>query len=97
MDKLLRTLYLCDYLGNPEFRTEILDLLNQGESVHGLERAIYTRSVGARRRRTTEQMEAISGALSALANVITAWNTQHIQCMARQMPEQLPPHRRSGT
>jgi TnpA family transposase len=90
LGKLLRTLYLCDYLGNPAFRTEILDLLNQGESVHSLERAIHTGSIGARRGRTTEQMAAISSALSLLANVIMAWNTQHIQGRARQMPEQFP-------
>ena len=40
LGKLLRTLYLCDYLGNPAFRAEILNLLNQGESVHSLEQAI---------------------------------------------------------
>jgi len=63
------TLYWCDYLGNPSFRTEVWDLLNQGESVHSLERAIHTRSIGAKRGRTTEQLAAISGALSLLANI----------------------------
>jgi TnpA family transposase len=29
LGKFLRTLYLCDYFGNPVFRTEILDLLNR--------------------------------------------------------------------
>jgi TnpA family transposase len=37
LGKLLRTVYLCDYLGNPSFRREILDLLNQGEAVHSLQ------------------------------------------------------------
>jgi hypothetical protein len=78
LGKLLRTLNLCDYLGNPSFRTEILNLLNQGESVHSLERAIHNGSIGAKRGRTTEQMAAISGALSLIANVVMAWNTQHI-------------------
>lgn len=32
LGKLLRTLYLYDFFGNPAFRTEILDLLNQGEA-----------------------------------------------------------------
>jgi TnpA family transposase len=40
LGKLLLTGYLCDYLGNPSFRREILDLLNQGEAVHSLLRAI---------------------------------------------------------
>ena len=81
---------MCDYLGNPSFRTEILNLLNQGESVHSLERAIHAGGIGARRGRTTEQLAAISGALSLLANVVMAWNTQQMQVLARQSPEQFP-------
>lgn len=90
LGKLLRTLYLCDYLGNPAFRTEILNLLNQGESVHSLERAIHTGGIGAKRGRTPEQMAAISGALSLLANILMAWNTQQMQAVIRQTPEQFP-------
>jgi TnpA family transposase len=90
LGKLLRSPYLCDYLGNPEFRTGILDLLNQGESVRSLERAIHTDSIGARKGRITEQMAAISGAISLLTNIIMARNTQHIQRTARQTPEQFP-------
>jgi TnpA family transposase len=90
LGKLLRTLYLCDYLGNPSFRTGILDLLNQGESVHSLERAIHAGRIGAKRGRTTEQLAAISGALSLLANIVMAWNTQHMQVVTRQMPEPFP-------
>ena len=90
LGKLLRTLYLCDYLGNPAFRTEILSLLNQGESVHALEREIHTGSIGAKRGRTPEQLAAISGALSLLANIVMAWNTQQMQAVVRQTPEQFP-------
>lgn len=102
LGKLLRTLYLCDYLGNPAFRTEILNLLNQGESVHSLERAIHTGGIGAKRGRTPEQMAAISGALSLLANILMAWNTQQMQTVIRQTPEQFRKSfcgrsRRSGT
>ena len=31
LGKLLRSIYLCDYFGNTEFRDGVLDLLNQGE------------------------------------------------------------------
>jgi TnpA family transposase len=79
LGKLLRTLYLCDYLSNPVFRTEILDLLNQGEAVHSLQRAIHNGLITAKRGRTTEQLGAISGALTLLANIIMAWNTHCLQ------------------
>jgi TnpA family transposase len=86
LGKLLRTLYLCDYLSNPVFRVEILDLLNQGEAVHSLQRAIHNGMITARHGRTTEQLAAISGALSLLANVIMAWNTQSLQAMIDLAP-----------
>jgi len=86
LGKLLLTLYLCDYLGNREFRYEILDLLNQGEAVHSLQRAIHNGSIPAKRGRTTQQLEAISGSLTLLANIVMTWNTHHIQRTADRDP-----------
>jgi hypothetical protein len=48
LGKLLRTIYLCDYLSNQVFRTEVLDLLNQGEAVHSLQRAIHNGMITAK-------------------------------------------------
>ena len=98
LGKLLRTVYLCDYLGNPSFRREILDLLNQGEAVHSLQRAIQQGPIGAKRGRTIEQLATISGALTLLANVIMAWNTHRMQAIRRPLACRLPrradrPHR----
>ena len=88
--KLLRTLYLCDYLSNENFRSEILTLLNQGESVHTMERAIHNGNLGPKRGRTTEQLTAISGALSLLTNILMTWNTMHIERRRSQRPDDLP-------
>ena len=79
LGKLLRTLYLCDYFSNPVFRTEVLDLLNQGEAVHSLQRAIHNGMITAKHGRTMEELGTISGALTVLANVIMAWNTHRLQ------------------
>jgi len=89
LGKLLRSIYLCDYFGNREFRNGILDLLNQGEAVHSLQRAIRPGTIGARHGRSDEQMQAISGALTLLANVIMAWNTHRIQAFRDQNPDEL--------
>ncbi len=86
LGKLLRTLYLCDYLGNPVFRVETLDLLNQGEAVHSLQRAIHNGMITAKHGRTTEQLGAISGALTLLANIIMTWNTHRLQDMIDRAP-----------
>jgi TnpA family transposase len=72
IDVPVRTLYLCDYLGSPAFRDEILALLNQGEAVHSLQRAIQQGPIGARRGRTPQQLAAVSGALTLLANLVMA-------------------------
>jgi TnpA family transposase len=88
MGKLLRSLYLCDYLSNPVFRTDILDLLNQGEAVHSLQRAIHNGGITAKHGRTTEQLAAISGALTLLANIVMAWNTHHLQATIDRMPNE---------
>ena len=90
LGKLLRSLYLCDYLSNPVFRTEILDLLNQGEAVHSLQRAVHHGLVTAQRGRTTEQLGTISGALTLLANIVMAWNTHELQIVIDQAPADHP-------
>jgi TnpA family transposase len=85
--KILRTIYLCDYLGNEAFRTTILKLLNQGESVHFMERAIHNGDVGPKRGRTEDQLAAISGALSLVANILMTWNTVHIENARAEEPD----------
>jgi TnpA family transposase len=90
LGKLLRTLYLCDYLSNPVFRGEILDLLNQGEAVHSLQRAVHNGVITAKHGRTMEELGAISGALTLLANIVMAWNTHRFQLAADRVPGEYP-------
>jgi TnpA family transposase len=79
LGKLLRSLFLCDYLSQAVFRREVLRILNHGESVHTLQRVIHFGSIAAARGRRQEELVAISGALTLLANVVMAWMTHHIQ------------------
>jgi TnpA family transposase len=79
LGKLLRTLFLCDYFSNAEFRRELHTLLNRGESVHQLQRAIYTGRVAPERGRRRDEIVAISGSLTLLMNLVIAWNTQRMQ------------------
>ena len=90
LGKLLRPIFLCDYWGNPVFRNGILDLLNQGEAVHSLQRAIHSGTIGARHGRSVDEMQAISGALALLSNVVMAWNTHHIQSLRDKKPDEFP-------
>ena len=79
LGRLLRTVYLCDYFSNPDFRRELHRILNHGESVHALERAIYTGRMSPARGRRPEEMVAISGALTLLTNLVMAWTTWRLQ------------------
>lgn len=90
LGKLLRTLYLRDFFGNPVLRMEILDLLNQGEAVHSLQRAVYNGVITAKHGRTMEELSAISGTLALLANIVMAWNTHGLQLAVDQAPGSYP-------
>lgn len=79
LGKLLKTHFICDYLTQPAFRAEIQSLLSQGEAVHVLQRAIHNGPIRSRKGRTHDEMAAISGCLTLLANIIMAWNTKRLQ------------------
>lgn len=60
------------------FRREIHTLLNRGESVHQLQRAVYFGRISAERGRRRDELKAISGSHMLLTNLIIAWNTKHL-------------------
>jgi TnpA family transposase len=86
LGKILRTIYLCDLLSNPGFRRELQRVLNQGESVHDLQRAIHHGPVRAKHGRSHDELTAISGALTLLTNIVMAWNTSQMQRITDARP-----------
>ena len=90
--KLLLTRFLGAYLGDPAFRGMNDALLSQGESVHTLQRAIYSGPIGPRHGRTPEQMATISSSLTLLANVIMTWNATMICEVQGRLPDIFPDH-----
>ena len=54
-------------------------LLNRGESVHQLQRAIYYGRLAPERGRRRDELVAISGSHALLTNIVIAWNTAHMQ------------------
>ena len=79
LGRLLRTVFLCDYFLNDVFRCELLRVLNRGEAVNALKRAIYTGRVSSHQAKQHEHMQAVADALSLLANILMAWNTTRMQ------------------
>ena len=78
LGRLLRTVFLCDYIAIEDFRREIHTLLNRGESVHQLQRAVYSGKVAPERGRRRDEMRAISGSHALLTNIVLAWNTSRM-------------------
>ena len=79
LGRLLRTLFLCDYFSNPAFRREIHSIVNRGESVHQLQRVIYSGKIPTERGRRRDEMIAIPGPHALLTNAVLAWNTHQMQ------------------
>lgn len=79
LGRLVRTIYLSDYFTKPDFRREIHRVLNRGEHIHTLQRAIKFGQLSHERGRYQGELVAISGALSFLTNLVIAWNTAHMQ------------------
>jgi hypothetical protein len=71
--------FLCDYFLNDGFRRELLRVLNRGEAVNALKRAIYTGRIASHQAKQSEEMQAVADALSLLANIVMAWNTAQMQ------------------
>ena len=61
------------------FRRELLRVLNRGEAVNCLKRAIYTGRIASHQAKQSEEMQTIADALSLLANIVKAWTTAQMQ------------------
>ena len=88
-------MFLTDYFVNDAFRRELLRVLNRGEAVNALKRAIYTGRVAAHQARRDDEMQAVADALSLLANIVMAWNTAQMQAVIdrwnTRRRQQIPP------
>jgi len=85
LGRLLRSIFLCDYVTIEDFRREIHTLLSRGESVHQLQRAIHDGRVPHERGRRGDEMKAISGAHALLTNIVLAWNTHRMNDVVEQL------------
>jgi TnpA family transposase len=85
LGRLLRTIFLSDYMAVNDFRREIHMLLDRGESVHLLQRAVYSGKVAPERGRRADEMRTISGSLTLLANSVIAWNTSRMEATVERL------------
>ncbi len=81
LGRLLRTAFLADYFVKTSFRQELRRVLNRGEAVNSLKRAIYTGRISPAQAKRPEEMQAVADGLSLLANTVMAWNTMQMQAV----------------
>lgn len=81
LGRLLRTAFLADYFVKTPFRQELRRVLNRGEAVNSLKRAIYTGKISPAQAERSDEMQAVADGLSLLANIVMAWNTMQMQAV----------------
>ncbi|MBN0252756.1 Tn3 family transposase, partial [Pseudomonas aeruginosa] len=62
-------------------RNELSRVLNRGEAVNALKRAIYTGRISPAQAKRVDEMQAVADALSLMANIVMAWNTSQMQAV----------------
>jgi len=79
LGRLFRTIFLIDYFTIPACRHEMQHVLNRGEAVHVVQRAIHHGKIPVELTRHDVSLAAVSSSLTLLANAMMAWNTMHMQ------------------
>jgi TnpA family transposase len=83
--RIFQTLYILEYIDNPQLRGEVRLHLTRHESKNTLARYLFFGEEGELRRRDYDsQMERIS-CLSLLINCIVTWNTHYLSLAIQQL------------
>ena len=78
LGRIQRTLYLLNYVDDPDYRRRILTQLNRGEERWGIARTICFARRGEIRKRYREGQEDQLGALGLVLNASVLWQTLYM-------------------
>ncbi|MET4001667.1 MULTISPECIES: Tn3 family transposase [Arthrobacter] len=78
LGKLERTLFLLDWLQDPDLRRKVTAGLNKGEARNTLARAVFFNRLGEIRDRSFEQQRYRASGLNLLTAAIVLWNTVYL-------------------
>jgi len=79
LGRIIKTLFLLNYIDDEEYRRHILKHLNKGESRHSLARSVYYGRRGQLYEKYHEGQEDQLNALGLVTNAIVVWNTVYMQ------------------
>ena len=83
--RIERTLYLLNWMRNPELRARVLAGLNKGEARNALARAVFFNRLGEVRDRSFERQSARASGLNLPVAAIVLWNTRHLEAAVEQV------------
>lgn len=83
-DKILKTLYILEYIDSPSLRRNVQKALNRGEGYHQLKRHIFYVHGGKFRVHTVQEQQVIANCTHLIANVIIYYNTWLLSNLLKQ-------------
>ena len=97
--RIERTLFMLDWLDDPELRRRTSANLNKGEARNALARAVFFNRLGELRDRTFENQRHRASGLNLVASAIILWNTvylgravDHLRHQGTDVPDHLLAH-----
>jgi TnpA family transposase len=85
LGRIIKSLFLLQYINDESYRRRILVQLNRGESRHSVARALFYGQRGEVRQRYREGQEDQLSALGLVLNVIVLWNTLYMDRAIAQL------------
>jgi len=79
MGRIEKTIFILDYISSEDMRRKIHRILNKGELMNSLARAVFFAKRGELRERDLQDQLQRTSALSIIMNSISVWNTTYLQ------------------
>jgi TnpA family transposase len=79
LGRLERTLFMLDWISEPQLRRDTGQELNKGEARNSLARAVFIHRLGEIRDRTYENQQHRASGLNLLVTAIILWNTRYLE------------------
>jgi TnpA family transposase len=86
--RLVRTLHVLRWYGNPEDRRRVMRQLNKGEALHDLRSSLVIANKGQLRRKRGEARTHQASCLNLVTNAVILWNTVDMAVAVEQLKQE---------
>ena len=85
--RIVRTLFILDWIENPELRRQATEELNKGEARNTLARVVFYHRLGELRERTALAQANRTSGLNLVVTAIILWNTVYLDLAIKSLQE----------